>query len=162
MTSKTINSTIDFKNVAQAYAQVFEELLPESIGTDLAPLLADNIYFEDPFNQLHGKQVTLKLFEHMFVSVQQPRFEILDIAHSEHQPECAYLYWKFHFHYQQRKQQFDGMSKIRINQNGLVCSHIDYWDPAKHIYSQIPLIGWLLNKVKNKLALPQNWLKTDV
>ncbi|CAN8138992.1 SnoaL-like domain-containing protein [uncultured Thiomicrorhabdus sp.] len=145
---------LDVAAVLQAYARAFEYLSPESLHSELAPLLAADIYFEDPFNQLHNKQQTLHLFEHMFATVQHPQFIVLDYALSGSQDSCGYLSWQFSFVYNAKKQQFDGLSKVRINPKGLICSHIDYWDPAKHIYSHIPLLGWLLNKVKNKLALP--------
>ena len=149
------NPKIDFAASLIHYAQAFEQLAPETIHSELAPLLAEDIYFEDPFNQLHGKARTLQLFDHMFETVLQPHFRVLDYSLSDKKLGCAFLYWQFSFIHQGKSQRFDGMSKVLFNQNGLICSHIDYWDPGKHIYAQIPVLGWLLGKVNKRLALPR-------
>ncbi|BBP46794.1 hypothetical protein THMIRHAS_21670 [Thiosulfatimonas sediminis] len=157
MTKTFIPNAEHSTEIVAAYAKAFGQLTQASIYSELAPLLAEDIYFEDPFNQLHGKTRTLQLFAHMFATVQQPKFIVSDCALGNPSMHTAYLYWQFHFVYKGQSQQFDGMSKILINQNGLIYSHIDYWNPAKNLYSKIPVLGWILSKINRKLALPDNW-----
>ncbi|QKI88485.1 nuclear transport factor 2 family protein [Thiomicrorhabdus xiamenensis] len=136
-----------------AYAQAYENLNQNTLQSDLSPLLCEQIYFEDPFNRIHGKTDTLSLFEHMFATLQAPKFTVLDMAVGQN--GTGYLYWRFDFRYRHRTQQFDGMSKVAFDTDGRVRSHIDYWDPAKHVYSQIPILRSLLRFAEQRLALPQ-------
>ncbi|MBN2646421.1 MAG: nuclear transport factor 2 family protein [Thiotrichales bacterium] len=139
----------------QAYCQVFATLTPQSVSSDLAPLLAETVYFEDPFNQLYGKAETLRLFSHMFATVQQPQFSVLDFALSAETQ--GYIYWKFTYRRNHQLHHFKGVSKITFDEDGLVQSHIDFWDPAKAIYQSLPVIGGLLRWLERKIALPKNW-----
>ncbi|MBO1923921.1 nuclear transport factor 2 family protein [Thiomicrorhabdus sp. 6S3-12] len=136
-----------------AYAHAYENLELNTLHSGLGSLLNEQIYFEDPFNRIHGKAETLRLFEHMFATLQEPKFTVLDIAVGQN--GNGYLYWHFDFLFRQKKQQFDGMSKVLFDSEGQVRSHIDYWDPAKHLYSQFPILGSLLRLVEQRLALPQ-------
>ena len=49
------------------------------------------------------------------------------------------------------KRSFDGMSEIMFNDQGLIMSHIDYWDAAEHVYEHVPLLSSIIRFVKRKL-----------
>jgi hypothetical protein len=42
-----------------------------------------------------------------------------------------------------------GMSHMRLNTEGKVVFHQDYWDPTDVIYTRIPVANWLIKKVKD-------------
>jgi hypothetical protein len=44
-----------------------------------------------------------------------------------------------------------GMSHLRFDAKGKVIFQQDYWDPTDVLYSRIPLAGWLIRKVKQRL-----------
>lgn len=45
----------------------------------------------------------------------------------------------------------EGNSYIKFNDNNLVIYHRDYFDMGEFIYEHIPLLGWTVKKIKNKL-----------
>ena len=45
----------------------------------------------------------------------------------------------------------EGNSYIKFNENNLVIYHRDYFDMGEFIYEHIPVLGWTLKKIKNKL-----------
>ena len=39
----------------------------------------ENVFFKDPFNEIRGRDKLMKIFEHMFETLEKPQFVILDI-----------------------------------------------------------------------------------
>lgn len=137
-----------------AYIKAFEQLSPDNLS-ELGALLSEQVYFKDPFNAVNGKPATLAIFEHMFETTTNPRFIVIDALMES---DRAMLYWKFYFqlpsqrHAIPKEHMIEGMSRVCFDDQGLVNEHIDYWDPAEQIYSQVPVINWLLNVIRNKLS----------
>ena len=46
----------------------------------------------------------------------------------------------------------DGNSVIIFNERNLVSYHRDYFDMGEFIYEHIPVLGWVIQKVKSKLG----------
>ena len=44
-----------------------------------------------------------------------------------------------------------GMSHIRFNSAGLVILHQDYWDSGGNLFEHIPVVGWLIRRIKARL-----------
>ncbi|MDX1352615.1 MAG: nuclear transport factor 2 family protein [Thiomicrorhabdus sp.] len=133
------------------YVAAFECLTQASLAQELAPLLSENIYFKDPFNQAVGKSATLAVFNHMFNTLDSPKFVV---KHQALENDTAYLHWHFTFclRNQRKVQKITGLSQVIFDSTGLVKSHIDYWDPAEQIYSQIPVLNWLIKQVAKRLS----------
>lgn len=138
----------------KSYIEAFEQLTPDNLSK-LGDLFSEEVYFKDPFNAVNGKADTLAIFEHMFATTQNPKFIVIDAAIKG---DIAMLYWKFHFQMPSKnssnpkEQMIEGMSRVCFDENGLVKEHIDYWDPAEQIYSQVPVLNWLLNLIRKRLS----------
>jgi hypothetical protein len=44
-----------------------------------------------------------------------------------------------------------GMSHIRFNSAGQVVLHQDYWDSGGNLFEHIPVVGWLIRRIKARL-----------
>ena len=44
-----------------------------------------------------------------------------------------------------------GISRIRINPTGQVILHQDYWDSGGNLFEHIPVVGWLIRRIKARL-----------
>ena len=44
-----------------------------------------------------------------------------------------------------------GMSHIRFNSAGQVVLHQDYWDSGGSLFEHIPVVGWLIRRIKARL-----------
>ena len=138
----------------KSYIEAFEQLTPESLSK-LGELFSEEVYFKDPFNAVNGKPATLAIFEHMFATTQNPKFIVIDAAM---EGDMAMLYWKFHFQLPSKNspnpkvKMIEGMSRVCFDKQGLVKEHIDYWDPAEQIYSQVPVLSWLLSLIRKRLS----------
>jgi SnoaL-like domain len=106
--------------------------------------------FKDPFNEVQGVAAIMRIFDHMFVTTQNPRFIINDRIWQDQQ---AFVSWIFEFELKGRKYSILGASHLRFDVHGLVISHRDYWDTAEELFQKLPLIGapvrWLRGRFRS-------------
>lgn len=147
----TTNSKTPVEVALKNYINVFENLTAKSLTSDLMPLLSEQVRFKDPFNDVQGRQATLRIFEHMFETVNSPKFAV---KHSALEGQIAYLHWDFTFRLKDKPdiKKIEGLSQVTFDLPGLVTAHIDYWDPAEQVYSQIPVLNWLIKQVAKRLS----------
>ena len=67
---------------------------------------------------------------------------------------AGYIKWQFSFKNKKGlKKIIDGMSEIKFSNDGLVISHIDYWDTGNQIYLKVPLLNLVIKYIKRKIRL---------
>jgi len=128
---------------------------------DLASL--DNYYasdacFKDPFNDVMGCAHIKAIFEHMFKTLESPRFTVTQRLYDS---EKAFMCWDFSFSPKSAPRQIfvikgstylsfckDAQGNFKIN------VHRDYWDPAQEIYEKIPLFGSLFKWIRKQSSAP--------
>lgn len=111
----------------------------------------DKVAFKDSFNEVVGIEAVHEIFAHMYENLEHPRFVIKEYVHKE---DVAYVKWEFIFAFKGAKHEehFEGVSRLLIDDENKIVSHIDYWDAAEHIYEKMPLLGTLLRYIKSKIA----------
>jgi steroid delta-isomerase len=131
--------------------QRFESLQPEGLDR-VAELYTLDARFKDPFNEVQGPEAIRRVFEHMFESLDEPRFVVHD---SIVQGRQAFLTWDFHF----RMRRFDGAlqtirggSHLVLAADGRIALHRDYWDAAEELYEKLPVVGALMRWLKRRAA----------
>lgn len=131
----------------------YQSLRPQSIDALLA-CYAENARFRDPFNDVVGRRAIGAVFAHMFETVENPAFSVSGRFDSA---DAVVLRWEFGFHSTRLGgvQSIIGLSTLRFDDHGLVVEHLDYWDAAGGLYEKLPLIGWLLRRLRRALAAPQ-------
>jgi hypothetical protein len=131
----------------------FYETLTLDSMSSIDRLYTDDAYFKDPFNEVRGLVPIRRIFMHMFVQVDDPRFRVLDRVQEGRQ---VFLTWEFDF-----RRRGDaggpittirGASHLRLADDGRVCFHRDYWDAAEELYMKVPLLGALLRWLRRQLA----------
>ncbi|WP_319413500.1 nuclear transport factor 2 family protein [uncultured Cohaesibacter sp.] len=138
--------------VARAYAQYFETLSPETTQ-DAQGLIADDIHFIDPFNDVRGRENFQRIVDKMFEDVKEPRFDILDLAWSD-DPDLCLMRWDFSCTVAYIGDwKVRGVSEIRFNGADKICAHFDYWDASRHFYDRLPLVGWMIRKIRQKASI---------
>lgn len=144
---------MSYLSKTQLYANAFAEMTPESVNS-LKSFLADDVLFTDPFNELHGQDAFVSIFEHMFAVMTEPRFEILDVSSSD---RAGYIKWRMTGALKARPSlsiNLTGMSEVEFNTDGLVTAHYDHWDSAHQLLAKLPVIGWLVRRLLKVFALP--------
>lgn len=129
-----------------AYARFYETLSPDTLE-ELRRLVAPEVRFKDPFNDVSGVEALIHATAAMF-RFGTPRFEILDRALSR---RGGYLLWRYTVDIRaERPWVIDGMTALRFDAAGRVIEHIDHWDAAGQVYERLPLLGALLRLIKRR------------
>ena len=132
------------KSITKKYVKSFEQLKPSTI-CNLIDCLHEKFWFIDPFNKIKGKENFKRFLEKMFVKIKNPKFRILNILEEKN---LTLIKWNFKYETSKKKVNFDGISELIIR-NNLIYKHIDYWDSGRNVYSNLPIIGSIFNKIHN-------------
>lgn len=126
----------------------FESLSPGRLG-ELDQFYTPNAYFKDPFNEVRGLDDIRRIFEHMYVALDGPRFVVTDTVA---QGDQCFVTWNFEFRMKawdrQTLQTIRGTSHLKFTAEGRVDYHRDYWDAAEELYEKLPLVGGLMRWLK--------------
>jgi steroid Delta-isomerase len=130
--------------------EFFEGLTPETV-VDLRTIYSTNARFKDPFNDVTGLDPIERIFQHMFVALERPRFVVTERVLQGSQ---CFLTWEFRFKFRRfdtdSEQVILGASHLVFDDTGLVCLHRDYWDAAEELYEKLPLVGGLMRWLKKR------------
>ncbi|MAC47156.1 MAG: hypothetical protein CMI12_09905 [Oceanospirillum sp.] len=148
----------------------------EQQADQVADLIAHEIIFKDPFQQIQGTEAFCKLLKHFHHNVQNACFEIEAVCplpnhqafSQDHNTNSGQnkktglnsgneIKWLVKWHFSGQLQgigdwQFPGVSEITQDSQGRISHHIDYWDASEHFYSKLPILGRILNWLKNRIA----------
>ena len=131
-------------------ANWFETLTPESLER-VGEMYAQDALFIDPFNQLEGLTSVRAVYQHMFDTLNQPRFVVTTTVE---QDRDGFMTWDFLFECRGQAQQISGCTQFKLNDQGLIVLHRDYWDAAQQVYEKIPMLGSVVRMIRRKLSLP--------
>lgn len=138
------------KSTVAPLVAFFETLTPDGVAR-MREFYAADVWFKDPFNEVQGLGEVQRIFSHMFVALDRPRFVVT--AEVENGDQC-FLTWDFEF-YMRRKgamlQTIRGSSHLKFNEAGQVVYHRDYWDAAEELYEKLPVLGGLMRWLKQRV-----------
>ena len=134
-------------------AHYFENITPESVE-QIKNLYAPTARFKDPFNDVKGPAEIERIFQHMYVSLEQPRFVIVDQIVDGAQ---AFLTWEFRFKFRrfdtQTEQVVLGSSHLVLDAQGLICLHRDYWVAAAERHEMLLVVETAMRGLEGRA----NW-----
>jgi hypothetical protein len=131
-------------------AVFFETLSPQSVA-QLHTIYDAQARFKDPFNEVQGLPEIERIFQHMYVALDQPHFVVTGQVVDGPQ---AFLTWEFRFRFKRfdttTMQAVRGASHVVFNEQGLVTMHRDYWDAAEELYEKLPVLGGVMRWLKKR------------
>ena len=128
---------------------MFEALAPADLKR-LGEIYTDDARFKDPFNEVSGVPAIRRVFEHMFTSLDEPRFMIREVIVQGSQ---CFLTWDFVFRmrrFRRESQLIRGGSHLVLAADGRIEMHRDYWDAAEELYEKLPIVGGLMRWLKKR------------
>ncbi len=138
----------DLERAAAAYGAFFERLSPGDLER-LEEVFTPDARFLDPFNDARGVAEIAAVFRHMYAHSEGPRFQVHD---RQAAGDTGYYHWTFSATVRGRRVAIRGLSRVRFAADGRVREHVDYWDPATHLYRRLPLIGALCRWLAGRLT----------
>ncbi|MEK9754445.1 MAG: nuclear transport factor 2 family protein, partial [Rhodospirillaceae bacterium] len=67
--------------------------------------------------------------------------------------EVCLMVWRFSSTLRGKPWSFEGTSIVCFDAAGKVVEHVDHWDSAANFYERLPVIGWLLARLRTRLAI---------
>jgi limonene-1,2-epoxide hydrolase len=138
-----MSATTPLERVVHFYETLTADSVPQ-----VRTVYAADASFKDPFNEVRGHDAIVRIFEHMFVQVAEPRFVV---SERMQQGAHAFLTWEFRFrmrHLRRGEVLVHGASHLVFDADGRVALHRDYWDAAEELYEKLPLLGGLMRLLK--------------
>jgi ketosteroid isomerase-like protein len=133
----------------QPIVALFENLTPADLPR-LAEIYTADARFKDPFNEVQGVAAIRQVFEHMFASLDGPRFVVRELIV---QGDQCFLAWDFIFRmrrFNRAEQLIRGGSHLHLAADGRIAQHRDYWDAAEELYEKLPAIGALMRWLRRQ------------
>ncbi len=129
--------------------ELFEQLSPEGLPR-LAEIYTADARFKDPFNEVQGVPAIRRIFEHMFRTLEAPRFVVHDVVVQGGQ---CFLTWDFLFRLKRGGELVvRGGSHLKLADDGRISLHRDYWDVAEELYEKLPVLGGLMRWLRRRLS----------
>ena len=136
----------------ERYAQEFEKLSSQTVK-DLSEIMTEDIHFVDPFNDAKGIDTIKNIFDEMFESLDDARFTVTHAGLDMQDSSTGLLGWRLNANYRNKPYTVVGMSEIKFASDGRVSQHIDYWDAGQQFYEHLPMLGWLLRGIRQRLKV---------
>jgi len=131
------------------YREFLETLGPETLAR-LPDYVSADVRFTDPFNDVRGVDAMTAVFRHMFENLGAVTFAVERMSFDG---EVCLMSWRFSSTLRGKPWTFEGTSVIRFDEAGRVVEHVDHWDAAGSFYERLPVIGWLLARIRTRLAI---------
>lgn len=139
-------------NNAERFQHLYHQLNRDTVSRELlSTCYADNIAFIDPFHEIRGIRNLTDYFIGMYSNVRHIDFVFTASWHHEN---YSMLRWTMNFrHPSLRKGELitiEGCSELRWEDNRIVY-HRDFFDAGAMLYEHIPLLGWVIRKLKERM-----------
>ena len=134
----------------------FTDMTPAHLAR-LGEVYSAQAWFKDPFNEVQGLDAVRGIFQHMYDSLNQPRFIVTTRVVQGRQ---CFLTWDFVFGLRGQTTEITvrGASHLWLAPGSdgrwRIERHRDYWDVAEELYEKLPLLGGLMRWLTRRVNAP--------
>ena len=136
--------------IIKDFNHFYSELKTQNLS-QLYEIYNDNIIFEDPLHKIHGLDNITLYFEQMITNVTSCHFYIKDVVEADNQ---AFITWEMHFSHPKLNKgnviTLPGTSHLKYTDK--IDYHRDYFDVGSMIYEHIPVLNYVIGKIKNRMT----------
>lgn len=133
------------------FVDFYREYTPAHVRAHVREVYAEDAFFRDAFREVQGIDAIEEYFTRAAESADVVRFQIESVAESSGN---YYIRWVMKYQAtRDTTQPLDealGFSHVRFDPSGKVVFQQDYMDPARAIYEKVPLLGWILYKIRSR------------
>lgn len=135
---------------------LYERFDPALIGA-LDQIYDSDVVFEDPLHRVEGLVALRRYFSGMVHGLEECGFtfnHILEQRGQAGEPDQAVLLWTMHYRHRKlkggRRLSLEGSSHLQFRDR--VLYHRDYFDAGAMLYEHIPVLGYVIGKIKARLG----------
>jgi ketosteroid isomerase-like protein len=131
----------------------FNTLNKDNLSQVVDQFYHEDLEFFDPIEKIKGREEMKKYYGNMYKNVKEIRFDFSEMVS---QGDTVVGVWVMTLKTDSLNDgkpfSVEGNSLIRFK-DGKAIYHRDYFDMGAFIYERIPVVGWMVRKVKSKLKL---------
>ena len=135
------------------FKRFFADFSPNKIASLLDETYSPDAWFNDTLKTIRGTAQLREYLKHSAEAVESCVVEVHETLNNDQGD--YYVRWTMTIRFKKFKRGQDtqtiGISHLRFDSKGLVCLHQDYWDSTAGIFEHIPVLGWLIGKIKARL-----------
>ena len=134
------------------FTDFLREWNPETIADSVQAVYASEAYFNDTIKEINSNKKIAHYLSKSLEATEMVRIEVLDVARSG---VDYYFRWVMDIKFRKLNNsdwaRSEGMSQIRFDHEGRVLLHRDFWDAAGGLFAYMPVVGFLLRWIKERL-----------
>ncbi len=113
---------------------------------------ATEVFFNDTLKTIRGLEAVEAYLVETAHNVEETTFAFLDVVQSEGN---YYFRWRMTIRAKRlsggEALESVGMTHVRFDADGKVVLHKDYWDAAGGLFEHVPVLGWMVRRLKKRL-----------
>jgi hypothetical protein len=138
--------------ITAPFADLFSNLTEQSVGEKIAGVYSQDAYLNDTLKEHTGLTAIRDYLIQTARAVKLCRVKIVDAAVSG---EDIYIRWTMDVQFNNlnrgKLSRSSGMSHLRLDSDGLIKFHQDYWDSTSGFFQYVPIVGTLIRWIKRRL-----------
>lgn len=139
-------------DAVNGFIEVFNKTQHGDVASIIRETYAETLYFNDTFRTITDRNTLINYMQQTGQQVDWLEVQVQDIAHSEHD---MYVRWimRMQFTVMGKKVESEsiGISQLRFDKQGKIILHQDFWDGVDGFYQHLPIIGYSLRKIRERL-----------
>ena len=134
----------------ERFQTLFDDFSPETMSELAREVYAEDAYFNDGFVEVRGRDEIVAYLVRSAGSAGEVDIEVHDAAYSGAE---IYLRWDMRFTNVKGSKEVvaPGVSHLRVDGNGLVVFHRDYWDSSGALAEFVPLMPSILRSIRSRM-----------
>jgi hypothetical protein len=137
----------------ERFKRFFADFSPSKIAVLLDQTYAADVWFNDTLKTIRGREALREYLRHSAEAVEACTVVVDEVTATGNGEYLAR--WTMTIRFKRFKKGQDtvtiGISMLRFNAKGLVELHQDFWDATQGIFDHVPVIGWAIGKIKQRL-----------
>lgn len=135
----------------QRFRSFFENMTPDTVRQQIASVYAPEARLYDTLAAHRGLKDIQAYFEKTAQRAAAVRVHITDVLRKDHD---FFIRWTMDITWSAFKKgkttRSYGMSHLRMDKDGRILLHYDFWDSSQGFFQHLPVLGFLIRKVKQK------------
>lgn len=134
------------------FEDLFSELSESRIREKVRDVYAADVYFNDTLKEIQGIDALELYLIESARAVELCTVDVQDVASHEGN---YYVRWVMDIRFKRLKRgettRSIGVSHLRLDAEGKVALHQDYWDSASGLFEHVPVIGYGIRAIKARV-----------
>lgn len=144
-------------DVIERFCKIYTDICQIS-PDDLESIYAKDVVFVDPITTHRGIDAVKNYFSNLLTQAESCKFDIADVfdcdGNNTARTQVTHIVnWTMHLTLKGNNKHItlDGTTQLNVVDD-IVAYHKDYYDLGEMVYEHVPILGFVIKKIKGKLA----------